>query len=174
MTNDSQNLQIQERPPLWQKFETCLFKATAFISAILLALVIVLLLSGVVSRYVLHAPLTWSDELGGILFLWLTTFGAALATYRFSHMRMTAVVSRLGSEWEPFFTAFAITATTLFFALILYPAIDFAMEEAFITTSALEISNAWRASALPVGFGLALIFGLGKMAEVIRQPKAIL
>ena len=36
-------------------------------------------------------------------------------------------------------------------ALILYPAFDYASEERFIVTPALEISNAWRAAAIPVG-----------------------
>ncbi|MFD0934827.1 TRAP transporter small permease subunit, partial [Methylobacterium trifolii] len=36
---------------------------------------VVVLLGGVVSRYVFHRPLVWSDELASILFLWLAMLG---------------------------------------------------------------------------------------------------
>ena len=42
-------------------------------------------------------------------------------------------------------------------ALLLGPAREFASEETFIQTPALELANAWRAAALPVGIGLMLL-----------------
>ena len=35
--------------------------------------------------------------------------------------------------------------------MIVYPAYDYAYEESYIVTPALEIPNVWRAAALPVG-----------------------
>ncbi|MFB9123135.1 TRAP transporter small permease [Paraburkholderia dipogonis] len=49
-----------------------------------------MLLAGVTSRYILHAPLVWSDELASMLFLWLAMLGAVIALRRGEHMRMTA------------------------------------------------------------------------------------
>jgi TRAP-type C4-dicarboxylate transport system permease small subunit len=51
---------------------------------------IAILFAGVVSRYVFHQPLLWSDELASILFLWLAMLGAVVALRRGEHMRMTA------------------------------------------------------------------------------------
>ncbi len=39
----------------------------------------IILLMGVVSRFVFDRPLVWSDELASLLFLWLAMFGAAIA-----------------------------------------------------------------------------------------------
>src|SRR5262245_35599323 len=61
--------------------------------AILVTAEIVILFAGVVSRYALHQPLVWSDELASILFLWLAMLGAVVAFRRDEHMRMTAVVA---------------------------------------------------------------------------------
>jgi tripartite ATP-independent transporter DctM subunit len=44
--------------------------------------------------------------------------------------------------------------------LIVYPAYNYASEEAIVVTPALEISNAWRASALPIGVALMVLFSL--------------
>ena len=42
-----------------------------FPAALLVAAEVVVLLMGVIWRYVLQTPLVWSDELASILFLWL-------------------------------------------------------------------------------------------------------
>ena len=64
-------------------------------AAVLVALEIVVLLAGVISRYVFNAPLTWSDELASILFLWLAMLGAVIALRRGEHMRLSTLVNRL-------------------------------------------------------------------------------
>ena len=53
------------------------------------------LLGGVVSRYVFHHPIIWSDELASTLFLWLAMLGSAMALHRSEHTRMTAFVGLL-------------------------------------------------------------------------------
>ena len=50
--------------------------------------------------------------------------------------------------------------------LIAEPAYEFAAEEAFITLPALEISNAFRAAALPVGCGLMIVVALLRLAQL--------
>lgn len=45
--------------------------ATAIPAALLVLAEIAVLFAGIVGRYVFHSPLVWSDELAGILFLWL-------------------------------------------------------------------------------------------------------
>ena len=128
-------------------------------AAVLVALEIVVLFVGVVSRYVFHMPLVWSDELASILFLWLAMLGAVAAFGRAEHMRMTAVVAMCGPKANGFFEKLALLASIVFLALSIHPAFEFAMEEVIVTTPALEISNAWRAAALPIGIGLMLLIG---------------
>src|SRR5258708_3476908 len=61
-------------------------------AAILVLTEIVVLLAGVIGRYVFHSPIIWSDELASILFLWLAMLGAVVAFRRAEHMRTPAVV----------------------------------------------------------------------------------
>ncbi len=143
--------------------------AVDVVAAALVTAEIVILLAGVVARYLVHRPLTWSDELATTLFLWLAMFGAAQAVRLFSHMRMTAAISRFGSARRPFFDALAVASGLAFCLLILPWAIEWAQEEAFITTPALEISGAWRAAAFPVGVGLMTIFALLRLTTFRRN-----
>jgi tripartite ATP-independent transporter DctM subunit len=129
-------------------------------AALLVLADIGVLFSGVVSRYVLHAPLLWSDELAAILFLWLALLGSVVALRRGEHMRMTALVAKASPERRALMEAVATAACLAFLALVAHPAWEYAADEQAITTPALEISNLWRAAALPVGLGLMGVFAL--------------
>ena len=50
--------------------------------------------------------------------------------------------------------------------MILIPVVLLAAEERFITTPALEISNAWRAFALPTGLGLMALTAILQLVSI--------
>src|SRR5438094_1190128 len=134
-------------------------------AALLVVAEIVILFAGVVARYGLHRPLIWSDELASILFLWLAMLGAAVAFRRAEHMRMTAVVANARPMMRAYLDLVATCAALAFLLLIAWPAYEYAYEESFITTPALQISNVWRAAALPAGIGLMVLFALLRLAR---------
>ena len=134
---------------------------------------IAVLFAGVVARYALHSPLVWSDELASILFLWLSMLGAVVALRRGEHMRMTAFVNNVGPARRAQLETAALAASLAFLALILAPAIEYAHEEHFIVTPALELSNAWRAAAIPVGMGLMAIVALLRLARTQTLPQML-
>lgn len=135
-------------------------------AALLVLAEILVLFSGVVSRYIFHKPLTWSDELASLMFLWLAMLGAVIALRRSSHMRMTALVDAVSPRSRAFLELAAVVAAGVFLLLVGHPAYEFAREEAIVTMPALDISNAWRASALPVGIALMFAAALVKVAQV--------
>ena len=128
----------------------------------------VILFAGVVSRYVFHQPLTWSDELASILFLWLAMLGAVVAYRRVEHMRMGALINNAGERRRAFFEALALCVGLAFLGFVLQPAIEYAIDEAAVVTPALEIPTIWRAAALPVGIALMLILGLMRIGRGLR------
>ena len=117
--------------------------------AALVAVEIVMLLTGVFARYILHMPLVWVDELASILFLWLATLGAAIAMQRREHMRMTAAAHRLSDHTKFLLDALAVAAPVAFLVLMLPAAFAYTHEEYVIRTPALDVSNAWRTAAIP-------------------------
>jgi tripartite ATP-independent transporter DctM subunit len=139
--------------------------AVEILAATLVAAEIVILFSGVVARYVLNHPLIWSDELASILFLWLAMLGAVIAFRRDEHMRMTAAVGSLTARARATFDLFATCAALAFLLLIAWPAFEYAQEETFITTPALELNNAWRAAALPSGIALMAVFAVLRISR---------
>src|SRR6202142_811841 len=145
--------------------ESALGRLVEIPGALLVVAEIVILFAGVVARYGLRSPLIWSDELASILFLWLAMLGAAVAFRRSEHMRMTAIVASAGPSMRAYLDMVATCAALAFLLMIVWPAYDYAYEESFITTPALQIAIIWRAAALPVGTGLMALFALLRLAR---------
>ncbi|WP_420910003.1 TRAP transporter large permease subunit [Achromobacter denitrificans] len=134
-------------------------------AAILVVAEIVILFSGIVARYALHEPLVWSDELASILFLWLAMLGAVVAFRRGEHMRMGALVNRASPAARAVLDMVAVAAALAFLLMLQAPGFEYASEERYVTTAALEIPNVWRAAALPVGTTLMALIALLRLVE---------
>jgi tripartite ATP-independent transporter DctM subunit len=146
-------------------------RIVGFLAVVLMLVETGVLLSGVISRYVLHKPLMWSDELASSLFIWLAMFGAVLALDRGEHMRMSAIVNKLPQAWRGFSETLSAMVVCVFVAMIITPAMQHAHEQMDITTPALGIPDGVRAAALPVGAVLMLLAAVARMARysTVRQ-----
>ena len=134
-------------------------------AALLVVAEIIILFSGIVARYVLHTPLVWSDELASILFLWLAMLGSVIAFRRGEHMRMAALVNRASPATRAMLDMVAVAAALAFLLMLQGPGFEYASEERYVTTAALEIPNVWRAAALPVGTALMTLIALLRLVE---------
>ena len=97
------------------------------VGAITVALMVIetfVLLAGVFSRYVMHNPLIWTDELASSLFIWMAMFGAVLALDRGEHMRMSALVNKLPQAWRGFCETVSALVVCLFVVMIIGPAMQ--------------------------------------------------
>jgi tripartite ATP-independent transporter DctM subunit len=161
--------EVASKPPrrraLAASLESWLGTLVEIPAAILVVAEIVILFAGVVARYGLRSPLIWSDELASILFLWLAMLGAAVAFRRSEHMRMTAIVAGAGPRMWAYLDVVATCAALAFLLMIAWPSYEYAYEESFITTPALQIPNIWRAAALPVGTVLMALFAVLRLVR---------
>jgi tripartite ATP-independent transporter DctM subunit len=153
------------RPMRAPWLDRALAAVTELPAAILVAVEIAVLFAGVVSRYVLHRPLTWTDELASILFLWLAMLGSVIALRRGEHMRLTAVVARLPARWGALMETVAATAAIAFVGLIIVPAHRFVDEQWPILTPALEVPGSLRPAAIEIGAVLMMVIALARLVE---------
>ena len=136
-------------------------------AALVVVAEVVILFVGIVARAVFHKPIIWSDELAGILFLWLAMLGTAIAVHRGTHMRLTFFVSWLSPRARKWTETLAIGAVALFFAIVLYPTIDYTQDQSFVETPALGWPGTVRALAIPVGCAVALV---SCALQLLRHP----
>ncbi len=135
------------------------------IAAALLTAIIGLLLAGVISRYVFSLPIVWIDEVASISFLWLAMLGAVMAVDRGEHLRLTLFVGMMPEKAQAFCNTAAMLLVALFLGVMLRPAYEYAIEESYITSAALNIPMSFRAAALPVGVGLMLVMALANVLK---------
>ena len=64
-------------------------RAVDALIGVIVAALVLMVLSGVMARYLLNYSLAWSDELAGVLFAWMTLMGSVAALRRKTHMTVT-------------------------------------------------------------------------------------
>ena len=140
------------------------------LAAALMVAIVLLLLGGVLSRYLFNTPVTWIDEVVSLSFLWVAMIGAAIAMYRNEHLRLTVLVDMLSPRTRAFVHAFAIVAVAAFLAALVAPSFAYTRDEWDITTPTLNIPNAFRVAAIPFGIVMMLVIVL---AYALRSVKAV-
>ena len=133
------------------------------IAAALVAIEVLLLLAGVVFRYVLDQPLIWSNELAGILFLWLVSLGAVIALNRSEHMRMTVVLNALRPRARAFALCVARAIIVVVTLVLLVPGIGYMQEEAMITTPTLHVPGSVQVTGQLIALAMLLYVGLRQL-----------
>ena len=146
--------------------ERAVLRAIEALAAVLVVSEIVILLMGVVSRFVFDRPLVWSDELASLLFLWLAMTGAAIALSRGAHMRLSTVTAMLPPAWRLRLDALAVGVPLVFLALLFGPARDYVEDQGFIETPALSWPGSIRAYAMLAGIGLMLLISALKLLRL--------
>lgn len=73
----------------------------------------------VFTRYVLKNPSTWSEELVGYLFAWMSLLGASLVTQERGHMNIPVLIERLGATGQKVFHCLGELIAFLFSVVIL-------------------------------------------------------
>ncbi len=144
------------------------------VSAALMLTITVLLLAAVVSRYVFGRPIVWSDEVVSISFIWLTMLGSAIAVHRNEHLRLNLFVDMLPRHLRGYVQAFALVAVAAVLVALIGPAAEYAKEEWFIRTPALDMPNTFRVASIAFGFAAMLAMVLFYAGRTVRKVELAL
>lgn len=104
---------------LIKKISDKLNRGTEILIAILLAVMSIVIFMQVVYRYVFHASLPWSEELGRYILVYLTFLGASVAVKRNSHIGVEMVVKLLPRSIAKVLEWVANAISFVFFAILI-------------------------------------------------------
>jgi TRAP-type C4-dicarboxylate transport system permease small subunit len=135
---------------------------------LVVALAVVVVLQ-VFNRYVLKAPLSWTEELAMLLFQWVAFLGAAVGVKRMSHFGIDLVVRGLAP-------ARARLVRLLVMALMGVVAVTMLVEGARVLGlthtemyTTMPLSHAWAYAAIPVSGVLMLGYLLPHVRRVWKD-----
>jgi TRAP-type C4-dicarboxylate transport system permease small subunit len=128
--------------------------------AALLALICTVTAAQVVFRFILKAPLGWSDELATFAFVWFSLLGAALGVREGAHIGVDAFVRVLPRAPQRWLTIGSLVLVQAFLVSLIKLGLDLLIRIGDQRSSGLQIQVFWVYLALPVSATLMLVHTL--------------
>jgi C4-dicarboxylate transporter DctQ subunit len=132
-------------------------RVTAFLLTTLMAVMVFIGAFQVLSRFVLHEPSPWSEEVLRRAMIWLVALGLSIGFRQGLHISVD-VINRVKAAWVRGLVHWAVFGITfVFLAMLIWLGADMAWRVRFQTFASMEISMTWAYMAIPVGAALSLI-----------------
>ncbi|GAB3456323.1 TRAP transporter small permease [Insolitispirillum peregrinum] len=141
--------------------------ATAIAGSALAALVL-MTIAAVIARYVFDAPFHWTEEVSGLLMIWIVMVGAIVTERDDQHLTIPVLVEILPPRIQ---AAVSLVITGLSVAILGYGAwLGWLLAKAAESklTGVLQFSWFWIDLAYPVGSVGIVVFLLAKMLRDLR------
>ena len=120
----------------------------AIITCVTLTLCTIVVNANVLMRYFLKRPLYWSEEVATGLFVWTVFIGSAYAYRKHAHLGVDILINILPEKIRKVATLIMLTRTS----------IQYVMNTMDKLTNTLRVPSWYISGAVPIGFGLSLIF----------------
>lgn len=124
--------------------------------------IVVLIFSGVLSRFLFHYSIAWSEEMARFLFLWGALFGAAAACRRGQHGGIPLLVDKLSPEGQRVVEIIVATGVTLYLGYLAWQSLGTTMR-AF---SSGQTSTTTQLPIWVVNGGMLLAFALAVLRSI--------
>jgi TRAP-type C4-dicarboxylate transport system permease small subunit len=141
-------------------------------AALLLALMVVVVCLGVFFRYVLNSSLVWYDEFASYLLVWLTFYGAVVASYRRRHIGFEVVADRFEPKTRRIIDFISECFVLSFqFVLFYYGWVLLRKMGDGSAISLTWIKMGWVYSVLPITGGLMLLISSMRLIDITFAKK---
>lgn len=140
-----------------------------YLSVVLISALCIVVTLQVFCRLALRNPLSWTEEVSTILFVWITMIGASLALKRGQHFAVELLHRRLPPVPRRIAGVLVGCALILFSLLLLYEGVLMAHRNIHVITSAMEISRSIPYSAVAGGGLLMLVRSIEIVRNTIRD-----
>jgi TRAP-type C4-dicarboxylate transport system permease small subunit len=137
-------------------------------TVLLLVLMVLVVSLGIFFRYVMNASLSWYDEFASYLLVWLTFYGAVVASYRRRHIGFEIVVDRLLPNTKRI-VELAAESCVLGFQIVLFYYGWLLLQKMGDETSVslVWVKMAWVYSVLPITGALMLAVSTVRLIRIL-------
>ena len=140
-----------------QRTSAALRRCTELIVMVMMAFLVVVVVASVIFRYVLLAPLSWSEEVGRYVMIWLGFLSASLAVHQGLHVGVEFVVSWVPPWLSTWLRGLARLGVAVFLLIVTAYGVSLVANLWDQLSPVLEIRMTWPYLAIPVGSLLMLI-----------------
>ncbi|MEC9495361.1 MULTISPECIES: TRAP transporter small permease [Escherichia] len=135
-----------------------------------LFILVIMTIAAVIMRYCLNMPLQWTEEVSGLLMIWVVMFGAVVAERDNTHLSIPFLADALTPRGQRVLTLFVSLISIVLLIVMALSAWKLAAGTAFKTTQILKISWFWIDIAVTVGaIGIACFTALHLIKKTPRK-----
>ena len=134
-----------------------------------LGLVVLVMLLAVWTRYVMNDPVSWTEQLSRILFVWMTFLGAAVLYRRAQHIAIDYFTTLMPDRLARILRFTNEVAMLLLFLILLVYGAGLVRSTISQTYGALDISPAVFYASAPVSAALMIIFWLENLFQELHS-----
>lgn len=155
-----------------KKINSVLIQVLEYLLALLLLVSVLLIVAQVFTRYVMHAPLGWTEQSARFLFIWMMTLGVAVTLYRDSAMSFDLLLHKTKDPLRYFLELFIMLAITFFSSYYGYCAYQLVMKSQGRFTSGVRVPLPFMYSSMIVSNILVVVVMLEKILEHLKDGSA--
>ena len=150
-----------------------LHRATCVAAVALLAAIFVIMILQIAFRYVLNAPLVWTEEAARYLYIWACYLGAAVALRRGNHIAITLVLERLPRRLGGAVALGSQALALVFLGALIVLGVQLMARTHTIEAITLPIPWSVIYAAAPVGAALMLLQTLETIGQAVRDLRGV-
>lgn len=133
-------------------------------------LMVAVTLAQVIFRYVIEAPLPWSEELARYCFVWIVFLGGAIGLSRGVHLGVDLFVNQLSGPLRRGLAALTNAMVAVFAGTVIYASAPVITMNMFQRSPALGVQMSWIYIAIPISMGLIILICAERVLAILRAP----
>lgn len=141
----------------------------AVVTGTTLVLCTLLVNCNVLMRYILKSPISWCEEVVTGLFVWTVFVGSAYAYRTHAHLGVDILVNLIPEKAEGAVKTAVELIEMAVLAMLTYNSVQYVMNTLNKFTNVLRMPAWYISIAIPIGFGLSLIYSVYFMVTNLRN-----
>ncbi|MEM9784810.1 MAG: TRAP transporter small permease, partial [Pseudomonadota bacterium] len=122
-------------------------------------------------RYVIAAPLPWSEELARYCFVWIVFLGGAIGLSRGIHLGVDLFVNMLPAPMRRGLDALTSVLIAAFAATVIYASYPVLNMNMFQRSPALGVQMSWIYIAIPISMALIFLISAERIVRYLLGAK---
>lgn len=155
-----------------KKIKYILNKFLEMLTALAFIAMVLLVFYQVLTRYLLHNPSYWSEEIVSFIFVWMSLLGASLVLSERNHMNIPVIIEKFSIKNQKYFKIFAEIIAIIFSAMVLiYGGIYLTKLSMAQSISSFKIPLGYFYLIIPICGILNILFSIINIEEIVEESR---
>jgi TRAP-type C4-dicarboxylate transport system permease small subunit len=150
-----------------KKINDYVMKLFMIFIALIGTIMVVIVFTNVISRYVFHSTIAWAEELARFLFIWVTFVGAVLASDKSEHMRLDFIVDIFKGKIKKLIELAAYLIVIVLLVFLIHGSARYSMTQWDWESSALGVKHGMVYIIAPISFSVIAVQYFCKFVNAI-------